>query len=98
MLRSQKFIQYSNELYLNFTLALLCASLAWQKYEFHRVMDYNEGVRNGSIEPDEVDFDAEEIEQMQLQMELDPGLDSGAGFYVQGDDDADDFQDSNSKR
>ena len=61
-------------------------------------MDYNEGVRNGSIEPDEVDFDAEEIEQMQLQMELDPGLDSGAGFYVQGDDDADDFQDSNSKR
>lgn len=81
------------------SLALLCGALAWQKHEIDRVIEYNEAVRNGVMEPEEVPLDETELD---LQSEeLEPGIDSGAGFFVpenpaafQNDDD-DDFQDNN---
>ena len=78
------------------SLALLCGALAWQKAEIQRVIEYNQAVENGIIEPEEVPIDQddeEEIDEFQ-----DPGIDSGAGFYVPNnpaafrDDDDDDFR------
>ena len=60
------------------SLALLCAALAWQKFEIQRVTEYNVAVRDGLIEPEEelIPDDAEEQDGVDL------GIDSGSGFYV----------------
>jgi hypothetical protein len=50
------------------SLALLCASLAWQKHEIARVNEYNDAVKNGTIEPEEVAND------MAAEDQEDPGL------------------------
>ena len=80
------------------SLALLCASLAWQRAEIQRVAEYNEAVRNGIIEPEEVAYDPNQEDPD----DPDPGMDTGAGFFVPNneaafrDDDEDgDFQNPN---
>ena len=82
------------------SLALLCGALAWQKHEIARVIEYNEAVRNGIMEPEEVPLDETDLQSE----EFEPGIDSGAGFFVpdnpaafQNDDD-NDFQDSGSSK
>ena len=68
--------------------------MAWQRHEIKRVIEYNEAVRNGVIEPEEVNCDEDDEEE-----NFDPGLDTGSGFYVPNNesafrDDDDDFQDN----
>ena len=76
------------------SLALLCGALAWQKNEIQRVIEYNQAVENGIIEPEEVPIDDDE-EEDEIQ---DPGVDSGAGFFVPNnpaafrDEEDDDFR------
>ena len=84
------------------SLALLCASLAWQTAEAAKVSEYNNAVEAGIIEPETVMINEDEMTEEEINEAADLRLAretaSQQGGFLRFDDDDDDFQSPPNKR